>query len=82
MNFQVEGYIGAILEINLFMLLSSKIKKYYQIDMGNSILGGDSVFPAGPDLMTLAVQPKDTSEISSSQPFIVSGKLSWKESQT
>ena len=52
------------------------------IDMGNSILGGDSVFPAGPDLMTLAVQPSDTSDISSSSPFIVSGKLSWKESQT
>ena len=52
------------------------------IDMGNSILGGDSVFPAGPDLMTLAIQAKDTSEITSSSPFIVSGKLSWKESQT
>ena len=50
--------------------------------MGNSILGGDSVFPAGPDLMTLAIQAKDTSEITSSSPFIVSGKLSWKESQT
>ena len=52
------------------------------IDMGNSILGGDSVFPAGPDLMTLAIQAKDTSEITSSSPFIVTGKLSWKESQT
>jgi hypothetical protein len=52
------------------------------IDMGNSILGGDSVFPAGPDLMTLAIQAKDTSDISSASPFIVSGKLSWKESQT
>ncbi len=52
------------------------------IDMGNSILGGDSVFPAGPDLMTLAIQAKDTSTITASSPFIVSGKLSWKESQT
>ena len=51
------------------------------IDMGNSIMGGDSVFPAGPDLMTLAVQPQDTSGISSTSPLILSGKISWSESQ-
>jgi len=51
------------------------------IDMGNSIMGGDSVFPAGPDLMTLAVQPQDTSTISQTDPMIVSGKISWSESQ-
>ena len=51
------------------------------IDMGNSIMGGDSVFPAGPDLLTVAVQPQDTSGISSSSPMQVSGKISWSESQ-
>ena len=51
------------------------------IDMGNSILGGDSVFPAGPDLLTVAVQPQDTSGISSASPMQVSGKISWSESQ-
>jgi hypothetical protein len=51
------------------------------IDMGNSILGGDGIFPSGPDLLTLAVQPTNTVGISSSTPFIVSGKLSWSESQ-
>lgn len=51
------------------------------IDMGNSILGGDSVYPNGPDLLTLAVQPTDTSQISSASPLVVTGKLSWSESQ-
>jgi hypothetical protein len=51
------------------------------IDLGNSILGGDGVFPGGPDLLTLAVQPSSTNGISTTTPFIVSGKLSWSESQ-
>ena len=51
------------------------------LEIGNSILGGDSIFPAGPDLLTLAVQPQDTSTITSTNPFFVSGKVSWSESQ-
>ena len=51
------------------------------IDMGNSILGGDSVFPSGPDLLTVAVQPTDTSTITAASPMFVSGKISWSESQ-
>jgi len=51
------------------------------IDLGNSILGGDSVYPNGPDLITLAIQPTDTSQITSASPLVVTGKLSWSESQ-
>jgi len=51
------------------------------IDLGNSILGGDGIFPSGPDLLTLLVQPTSTSGITAASPFIVSGKLSWSESQ-
>jgi len=51
------------------------------LELGNSILGGDSIFPAGPDLLTVAVQPQNTSGISSANPFTVSGKISWSESQ-
>lgn len=51
------------------------------LEIGNSILGGDSIFPAGPDLLTLAVQPQDTSIITTNNPFFVSGKVSWSESQ-
>lgn len=51
------------------------------LEMGNSILGGDGVFPAGPDLLTIAVQPGTTQGISDQQPFTVSAKISWSESQ-
>jgi len=51
------------------------------IDMGNSILGGDSVYPNGPDLLTIAIQPTDTSTITQASPLQVNGKLSWSESQ-
>ena len=51
------------------------------LEVGNSILGGDGVFPAGPDLVTLAVQPQDTTGIAFATPFRVSGKLGWAESQ-
>lgn len=51
------------------------------IELGNSILGGDSIFPSGPDLLTVAVQPQNTSGISTTNPFTVSGKVSWSESQ-
>jgi hypothetical protein len=51
------------------------------LELGNSIQGGDGIFPAGPDLLTLAVQPQDTSQISGTSPFFVSGKINWSESQ-
>jgi hypothetical protein len=51
------------------------------IDLGNSILGGDSIFPSGPDLLTVAIQPTDTSTITAASPMFVSGKISWSESQ-
>lgn len=51
------------------------------IDMGNSILGGDGTFPNGPDILTLAVQVVDTSEISATSPFSASGRITWSESQ-
>ena len=51
------------------------------IDMGNSVLGGDSVYPNGPDLLTIAIQPTDTSTITQASPLVVTGKLSWSESQ-
>lgn len=51
------------------------------LEIGNSILGGDGIFPAGPDLLTLAFLPQNTSEISGANPLFVSGKISWSESQ-
>jgi len=51
------------------------------IDMGNSILGGDTTFPNGPDLITVAVGVIDTQGINSSSPFQAGSRLTWNESQ-
>lgn len=50
-------------------------------DLGNSILGGDDVFPNGPDIMTICATVIDTSEVDSGSSFRVSSRLSWSESQ-
>ena len=51
------------------------------LEIGNSILGGDGIFPAGPDLLTLAVQAQNPSGTTFASPFTVSGNISWSESQ-
>ncbi|MEK9699732.1 MAG: hypothetical protein VW270_28400, partial [Candidatus Poseidoniales archaeon] len=51
------------------------------IDMGNSILGGDGIFPNGPDILTVAVQVVDTADISASSAFNASARITWSESQ-
>ena len=51
------------------------------LEIGNSILGGDGIYPAGPDLLTVAVQPQSTTGVTFADPLIVSGNLSWSESQ-
>lgn len=50
--------------------------------LGNSIMGGDGVFPDGPDVLTVvAVIVEDPSTVSAANPFVISGRLSWTESQ-
>lgn len=51
------------------------------IDLGNSILGGDGVFPNGPDIITICASALDTTSVNSSSPFQVSSRISWSESQ-
>jgi hypothetical protein len=51
------------------------------IDMGNSILGGDTTFPNGPDILTVAVSVIDTQGISAGSPFAAGARLTWTESQ-
>ena len=51
------------------------------IEMGNSILGGDGIFPNGPDLLTVTAEPVDLTGVSNSNPFTVTGRISWSESQ-
>jgi hypothetical protein len=49
------------------------ISSLYEI--GNSILGGDSVFPDGPDILTIAVARL------TGNATLTSAKLSWTEAQ-
>ena len=49
--------------------------------LGNAILGGDRVYPDGPDVLTIAVKPIDTSQITGSSPMVVSARISWAEAQ-
>jgi hypothetical protein len=49
--------------------------------LGNSVLGGDLTYPDGPDVLTVAVRPIDTSQITGSSPMIVSARITWAEAQ-
>ena len=50
--------------------------------LGNAILGGDNVYPDGPDVLTVvAVLSEDPSAVSATNPFVISGRVSWSESQ-
>ena len=50
--------------------------------LGNAILGGDNTFPDGPDVLTVvATLTEDPSTVSESNPFVVTGRISWSESQ-
>jgi len=51
------------------------------VDLGNSILGGNGVYPDGPDILTVACNVINTSEIDSTSSFQVASRLSWSESQ-
>ena len=46
------------------------------LELGNSILGGDFVYPNGPDIITLAVVPTDTQAATT-----VTARFTWTESQ-
>ena len=46
------------------------------VEIGNSLLGGDYVFPNGPDVITLVCVPTDTTAATA-----VTARFTWKESQ-
>jgi len=50
-------------------------------DLGNSINGGDGTFPNGPDVITVALRPTNTSAITSAQPLEANARITWTESQ-
>jgi hypothetical protein len=50
-------------------------------DLGNSILGGDGTFPNGPDILTVVANIVDSTSVSTNNPFAVSARVTWQESQ-
>lgn len=51
------------------------------LSLGNAILGGNGIYPDGPDVLTVAVVPLNPSQITISAPLSVSGRVTWSESQ-
>lgn len=51
------------------------------LSLGNCILGGDGVYPDGPDVLTIAVSPLNTTGVTVNSPISISGRVSWSESQ-
>ena len=51
------------------------------VDLGNSIIGGNGVFPDGPDIITVACNVINTAEVDSTSAYKVSSRISWAESQ-
>ena len=50
-------------------------------DLGNSILGGDGIYPNGPDLLTVIANIVDSTDVSINNPYSVSARVTWQESQ-
>jgi hypothetical protein len=48
----------------------------------NSILGGNNVYPDGPDVLTVAAVCLDSAGVSATTPYIVSSRISFYESQS
>jgi hypothetical protein len=51
------------------------------VTLGNSILGGDGIFPDGPDLLTICARPLDVAGITVDTPFTITSRVTWTESQ-
>jgi len=50
--------------------------------LGNSILGGNNTYPDGPDVLTVVIKLlEDPSTVTTTNPFIISSRISWSESQ-
>lgn len=50
--------------------------------LGNAIVGGNNVYPDGPDVLTIVgTINEDISNITSNNPFILNARVSWSESQ-
>jgi len=49
--------------------------------LGNSILGGDGIYPNGPDLLTVVANVVDSTSVDLNNPYQISARITWQESQ-
>lgn len=49
--------------------------------IGNAVMGGDNVYPDGPDIFTLMCYPLDLSITGVQNPFQITARFTWSESQ-
>lgn len=49
--------------------------------LGNSIQGGDNIYPDGPDVLTLVAVCLDPAGVSATTPYTVTARISWAEAQ-
>jgi len=78
-NFRATGNSPSSSGLRTANTFSSDISSI--LALGNAILGGDGVYPDGPDILTLVAVPLSTSGITVNSPFSVAGRITWSESQ-
>jgi len=72
---------GGGLEGNRRLTATSDFDLTELSSLGNSILGGDGVFPNGPDILTVVANCVDSTGVSQDNPYTVTARVTWKESQ-
>ena len=46
-----------------------------------AILGGDGIYPNGPDLLTVVANVVDSTSVDLNNPYQISARITWQESQ-
>lgn len=77
-SFRAQGGTGTTTRSAVLTTQDLKSVSY----LGNSILGGNNTYPDGPDVLTIAATlQEDPSTVAVTNPFVISGRVSWSESQ-
>jgi hypothetical protein len=76
-NFRASGNSPSASGLRTANTFSADISSI--LALGNAILGGDGVYPDGPDILTLAAVLLSSSGITVNSPFSVAGRITWSE---
>jgi len=78
-NFRVSGGTTDTLGKRSANVSTQDISRLSSIQ--NSILGGNNIYPDGPDILTVCAICLDASGVSAITPFTVSSRITWTEAQ-